>query len=212
MKNFKIIHPFNETLYVYEDGTIYRPSRYTYNRINNFYSKQKGYYPKQSITTSGYLQIQITDSNHTPHRIHVHDLVAYCYCDNIHNFKEVHHIDGNKLNNHASNLQWCSHQFNQQEMIKFYNKQAKKYFCKNCHKPVSPNAKLCIKCNNLAKQNVHHIHSNLDDSQIYPLLIKYNGNFTKVAKLFNISDVGLRKRCKRLNIPFHSSDYKLCED
>lgn len=44
--------------------------------------------------------------------------------------------------------------------------------------------------------------------ELEQLLIESNGNFTKVGKLFNISDNGLRKWCKKLDLPTHSSDYK----
>lgn len=38
----------------------------------------------------------------------IHRLVAFCYCANPNNYKEVNHIDGDKFNNHFSNLEWCT--------------------------------------------------------------------------------------------------------
>ena len=38
----------------------------------------------------------------------VHRLVAKCFCPNPNGHNEVNHIDGNKLNNSADNLEWCS--------------------------------------------------------------------------------------------------------
>lgn len=42
----------------------------------------------------------------------IHLLIAICFVDNPNNLPEVNHIDGNKLNNHFSNLEWVTRQEN----------------------------------------------------------------------------------------------------
>lgn len=41
-------------------------------------------------------------------KIAIHRLVALTFIPNPNNYKEVNHKDGNKSNNHFSNLEWCS--------------------------------------------------------------------------------------------------------
>ncbi len=47
--------------------------------------------------------------------IMVHRLVADAFCDNPNNYTIVHHIDGDKYNDRAENLEWVTTQKNSQE-------------------------------------------------------------------------------------------------
>lgn len=50
--------------------------------------------------------------------IMVHRLVAEAFCDNPNNYTIVHHIDGDRNNNKAENLEWVTAKKNSQEAIR----------------------------------------------------------------------------------------------
>ena len=60
-----------------------------------------------SIHLIGYRVVQVNGKAYKMHR-----LIAETFCPNPNGFPIVNHIDENKLNNCASNLEWCTHQHN----------------------------------------------------------------------------------------------------
>lgn len=55
----------------------------------------------------GYLKCALSRNNKL-HTFTVHRLVAITFIPNPKRLKEVNHKDGNKANNHVSNLEWCN--------------------------------------------------------------------------------------------------------
>lgn len=62
-----------------------------------------------TLNNRGYYSVGIRRKTHMVHR-----LVALAFVPNPDNKSFVNHIDGNKLNNHADNLEWCTVQENNQ--------------------------------------------------------------------------------------------------
>jgi len=57
----------------------------------------------------GYKQVKLTNSITKKRRtFQVHRLVAITYLTNLKELSDVNHKDGNKSNNHISNLEWTS--------------------------------------------------------------------------------------------------------
>ena len=84
------------------------------------YSKRKGDFLKPFISGKGYLKVDLYDKGRYIHR-KVHRLVAEAFVPNPYMKPQVNHIDGNKLNNSYTNLEWCTNQENcihAQKMIK----------------------------------------------------------------------------------------------
>jgi hypothetical protein len=61
---------------------------------------------------SGYRYVMVTQTNGKPKNWRVHRLVAMLFIPNPSGLTEVNHIDGNKDNNHVSNLEWCTRSHN----------------------------------------------------------------------------------------------------
>ena len=68
---------------------------------------------KPSITKFGYARVNLRYANSRKFKsMFVHRLVAMNFLDNPNNYSEVNHIDCNRLNNHITNLEWCSREQN----------------------------------------------------------------------------------------------------
>lgn len=100
----KLIIDNIETDYdIYENGDIY--------------SHKTNTVLKGSLFNTGYRMVRLT-INGKKKAYAVHRLVAETYILNPNNLPIVNHIDGNKLNNDVSNLEWVSQSQNRKHAIK----------------------------------------------------------------------------------------------
>ncbi len=74
----------------------------------------------------GYLRIGLVKNRHQKF-FYVHRLVANAFLPNPNNYKSVNHIDENKKNNNADNLEWCTIRYNNLYNNKIYKLTASKY-------------------------------------------------------------------------------------
>lgn len=93
-----------ENYLVSVDGKIYNTINSKGNSQN---PKEVKSYPNKN---TGYLIIVLQNSRNgiKPKAFYVHRLVAQTYIPNLENKPAVNHKDGNKLNNHISNLEWVT--------------------------------------------------------------------------------------------------------
>ena len=91
--------PFAKDYYLDEDGNIYSCKRGWKRRKLN---------PGVDPRAGGYRRMQIVLDSGEKVSMFIHRLMALTYLPNPENKEEVNHIDGNKLNNKLSNLEWVT--------------------------------------------------------------------------------------------------------
>ena len=62
---------------------------------------------KPNVGTTGYLYVNLRKHGKVKHK-KIHRLIAEAFLPKVPGKTFVNHIDGNKLNNHPANLEWCT--------------------------------------------------------------------------------------------------------
>lgn len=77
----------------------------------NIYNEISGNLLKPFKGTDGYMQVSRKTKGKSYH-LRVHRIYAILFISNPNDYKYVNHIDGNKMNNNLSNLEWCTNSYN----------------------------------------------------------------------------------------------------
>lgn len=169
----------------------------------------------------GYLTFKML-RNGKQRTIFLHVEVAKAFIDNPENLEDVHHIDYNKSNCRVDNLMWMSHSDNMKDYYcttsnpRYLRTSNGKYIkikpdsgkCIDCGAKIWKYSKRCRSCAAKADANRYNNGKPLDKVEIFKIIKGNNGNFSKSAKHFNMSDNALRKWCSKYGLPTHSEDWK----
>jgi len=130
--------------------------------VSNYGNIRSNHYSKVRIlkqeNAKGYLRVSLSKDN-IVYRFQVHRLVAIHFILNIQEKPCVNHIDGNKLNNNVSNLEWCTYSENEKHSYKVLNK-------------INPIRKLDLK-------KVNHIREKAFKGR--------NGNIKQLSLFYNVN-------------------------
>lgn len=85
---------------------------YAVSKSGDVWSHRRGYYLKPFKNSTGRLNIELSIDKKAKTLL-VHRLVAMAHLNNKDNLPVVNHKDGDPLNNHVSNLEWCTSGDNQ---------------------------------------------------------------------------------------------------
>lgn len=90
--------------------------QYMVDENGNVYSHWSKRLLKAGDNGIGYLQVALSARDKHGKIVvrfkKIHRLVAMAFIPNPENYTDVNHKDGNKKNNHVSNLEWCTHSAN----------------------------------------------------------------------------------------------------
>ena len=87
-----------------------------FGRVKSFKSKLP--YLINKFVNGGYYKLSLHKNGVAKRNVCVHRLVATAFIENPNDKPFVNHIDGNKLNNRADNLEWCTPKENHEHASK----------------------------------------------------------------------------------------------
>jgi hypothetical protein len=86
---------------------------YSIDRLGNVWSIKRNIYLIPVLDNTGYYRVTLCEDT-IRYQERLHRLVAKTFIPNQDGLDIVNHIDGDKLNNYVSNLEWCTAEYNTQ--------------------------------------------------------------------------------------------------
>lgn len=120
-------------------------TNYVVNRFGLVKNDSTDYIIKPQLNTSGYLEAQIY-INGKQKKVGLHRLVAIAFIPNPEHKPEVNHIDGIKINNHVSNLEWVTREENMQHASRTGLRPSLKGELNGCAKITEKDAEFICMC------------------------------------------------------------------
>lgn len=214
---FKDIPGYEGIYSISECGQVKSLPRLIKSKTGNYYSKEK--IIKLSIGTTGYYFFNVC-INGKAKSVAIHKMVALTFIGSRPENMDIRHLDGNKLNNHISNLCYGTRQQNiedtqrhgnfkitnkklsEKDIIKIrkskisYKELAKKYNVKiNTIKHVRSNISWFDKFGKIErniKRNENHPMAKLSNLQVRKIL-KSNKKYKDIAIKYNVSYSSIEK-------------------
>ena len=97
-----------------DTGIIYTCFKPKTSIITKQWKKLKQIYDK----SCGYMIVTLCDGKGKRQNKRVHRLLMESFVPNPNGYTHINHIDGNKLNNSLSNLEWCTPKHNTEEAVR----------------------------------------------------------------------------------------------
>jgi len=129
MEKWKDIKGYEELYQVSDLGRIRRKNAYVKTSKGKRFCE--GRILKLNLKKNGYLSVDLSKENRVK-TISVHKLVAVAFCENFNNGSEIDHINCNKQDNRACNLEWVTPRENKDRALQnhlYYNPNKKIVYC-----------------------------------------------------------------------------------
>lgn len=132
---WKDIENYERLYQVSNLGRIKRLTTFRTNKLTGGKSIYKEHILKPQINGNEYYYVILCKQSIASKK-YIHRLVAETFIDNIYNYPQVNHINGQKKDNNVANLEWCTREYNmnhayENKLIQLHTQKRKESQLKN---------------------------------------------------------------------------------